>query len=137
MAYLNAKNKELKTNCENKNIVDFYRGINEFKKGYSPRTNIVKGEKANLITDRHSILARWRKHFSQLQNVFDVRQTETHTSELLVPQPNAFDFEMAIETMKRHKSPNFNQIPPEIIKSSGRTIRSEIYKIINSIWNNE
>jgi len=34
------------------------------------------------------ILARWRDHFSQLLNVHgfnDIRQTEIHTAELLVP----------------------------------------------------
>jgi hypothetical protein len=57
-----------------------YRGINDFKTGYQPRTNIVKDEKGDLVTDYHSILARWRNHISQLLNVHgvnDVRQTET------------------------------------------------------------
>jgi len=44
---------------------------------------------------------------------------------------------MVIETIKRHKSPSFDQIPAELINSSGRTCRSEIYKLINSIWNKE
>jgi len=37
-------------------------------------------------------------------NVFgvnDVRQTEIHTSELLVPEPNAFEIEMVIEEIKK------------------------------------
>jgi len=41
-----------------------------------------------MVTDFHSILARWRNHFSQLFNVHgvsDVRQTEIHTAEPLVP----------------------------------------------------
>jgi hypothetical protein len=64
-----------------------YRGINDFKKGYQPRTNIVKDEQGDLVVDSHSILARWRNKFSQLLNVHgvnDVRQTEIHTSEPLV-----------------------------------------------------
>jgi hypothetical protein len=28
-----------------------YRGINDFKKGYQPRTTIVKGEKGDLVAD--------------------------------------------------------------------------------------
>jgi len=28
-----------------------YRGINEFKKGYQPRTNIVKDEKGDMFAD--------------------------------------------------------------------------------------
>jgi hypothetical protein len=53
-------------------------------------------------------LARWKNHFSQLLNIHgvnDVRQTEVHTAEPLVPEPSAFEFEMAIGKLKRHKSP--------------------------------
>jgi hypothetical protein len=42
-----------------------YSGISDFKKGYHPRTNIVKDEKGDLFADSHSTLARWRNHFSQ------------------------------------------------------------------------
>jgi len=64
-AYLKAKIEELETNSKIKNIRDFYRGINDFKKGYQPRTNIVKDDKGDLVTDSHSILARWRKYFTR------------------------------------------------------------------------
>jgi len=43
-AYLKTKMEELETNSKIKNIADLYRGINEFKKGYRPRTAIVKDE---------------------------------------------------------------------------------------------
>ena len=42
--YLKAKIDELETNNTIKNNRDLYRSINDFKKGYRPRTNIVKGE---------------------------------------------------------------------------------------------
>ena len=48
------------------------RGINDFKKGYQPRTNIVKDEKGGFVTDSHCILARWRNHLSQLLTVHGV-----------------------------------------------------------------
>jgi hypothetical protein len=54
-----------------KNIRDLYMGINNFKKGYDPITNIIKDEKGHWVTDSHSILATWRNHFSQLLNVHD------------------------------------------------------------------
>jgi hypothetical protein len=77
-----AKFDELETNTKTKNIRDLYRGINDFNKGYQPRTNIVQDKKGDLFTDSHSILARRRKHISQLFNVYgvsDVRQTDTHS----------------------------------------------------------
>jgi len=48
-----------------------------------------------LVTDCHSILARWRNHFFQLLNVHgvnDLRQREIHTVETLLPHPSAFVF---------------------------------------------
>ena len=60
-----------------------------------------------MFTDSHSILARWKKHFSQLLNVHgvnDVRQTEIHTAQPVVPELSAFLVEMAIEKLKRNKS---------------------------------
>jgi len=44
---------------------------------------------------------------------------------------------MVIEKLKRHKSPGTDKIPAEMIQAGGRTIRSEIHKLINSIWNKE
>jgi C4-type Zn-finger protein len=63
-AYLKAKIEELETNSKIKNVRDLCRSINDFKKGYQPRTIIVKDEKGDLIADSHSIMARWRKYFS-------------------------------------------------------------------------
>jgi len=83
-----------------------HRGINNFKKGYQPRTNIVKDDKVDLVADSHSNLARWRNYFSLILNVHginDVRQTEIHTAEPLVAEPSASEVELAIEKPKRHK----------------------------------
>jgi len=55
--YLKAKTDKLETNSKIKNIRDLYRGINDFKKGYQPRTNMVQDEKGDLVTDAHCILA--------------------------------------------------------------------------------
>jgi hypothetical protein len=54
--YLKNKINELETHSKNKNIRDLYRGINEFKKGYQPTTNMVKEENGYLLGHSHSIL---------------------------------------------------------------------------------
>jgi len=81
-------------------------------------------------------LAEWRNCFSQqfiVQGVSNVRQTETHTAEPFVPEPSAFEVEMAIEMLKGHKSPGTDQIPAKLINIGGRTIHSELHKLITSI----
>jgi hypothetical protein len=52
-----------------------------------------------ICSQTHSILDSWGIHFSKLLNVYgvnDVRQTEIHTAEALVPELSAFEVEMAI-----------------------------------------
>jgi len=122
------------------NVRDLYRGINDFKKGYQPRTIIVKDDKGELVADPHSIMARWRNYFSQLLNVHennDVRQAEIHTVEPLVPEPSACEIELDIGKLKTHKSPGIDQIPAELIKAGGRKICCPNHKLIISIWNKE
>jgi hypothetical protein len=56
-----------------------------------------------MVADSHSILARWRNHFSHVLNIYGVngvRQTELHTTEPIVPGPHAFDVELANENLK-------------------------------------
>jgi len=50
-----------------------------------------------------------------------------------VPEQSAVE----VEKLKRHKSPVNGQVPSELVKAGGRTIRCDIYKRINSIWNKE
>jgi len=117
-----------------------YRGINDFKKEYQPRCNVVKDEKGDLVAESHSIVVRWRNYFYQLFNVHgfkDVGQAEIHTAEPLVPEPSASEFELANEKLKSHKSPGIDQIPAERIKAGGRTIYLEIHKPTISIWKKE
>jgi len=64
-------------------------------------------------------MAKRKKYFSQLLNVHgvnDVRQTEIHTAEPLVPEPSAFEFDLAIEKLKSQKSPGIDKIPAELIE---------------------
>jgi hypothetical protein len=56
-------------NSMNKNIRDLYRGINDFKRGYQPRSNLVKDENYDLFADPHNILNRWKNYLSQLLSV--------------------------------------------------------------------
>ena len=69
--------------------------------------------------------------------VSDVRQAEIHTAELLVPEQSALEVELAIEILKSHRSPSNDQIPAELIKAGGNTIRCAIHKLIIYIWNKE
>jgi hypothetical protein len=138
--YLKDKINELESNTRNKNIRDLCRGLNEFKKGYQPRTNLVRDESGDLVADPHKILIRWKNYFCELLNVHGaccVRQTEMHSAEPFVPQPSASEFQVPVGKLKRYKSPGVDQIAAELIQAGGETLRSEFHKLIKLIWNKE
>jgi hypothetical protein len=100
----------------------------------------LKDDDGDLLADSHNILIRWKNYFSQLLNIHrvsEVRQIEIHTAEPLVPDPSAFEDEIAIEKLKRYTSPGSNGIPVELIQAGGEVLRSTIHKLMNSIWNKE
>jgi hypothetical protein len=137
--YLKGKINEPETNNKNKNIRDLYRGINEFKKGYQPRINIIKDKNGNLLADPQNVLNRWKNFFNQVLNVHgvhDVRQMDIHTAEPLVPEPGLVEVEIAIGKLKSYICPGTDQILAELIKAGGETY-SEIHRLICSIWNKE
>jgi hypothetical protein len=49
-----------------------YRGINDFEKGYQPRTRLVKDRIGYLLANSHNILKRWKVYFCQLLNVHGI-----------------------------------------------------------------
>jgi hypothetical protein len=90
-------------NSKNENIGDIYRYINEFKKGYQSRTDIMKEENSDLLADFYSILNRQKKYFGHMLNVHnigEVTKTEMHTAEPLVTKPNYCKVELLLESWK-------------------------------------
>jgi hypothetical protein len=83
-------------------ILDLYRGINEFNKGYQPRINIIKDETGNLLADPQSVLNRWKNFFEQVLNVHGIHvwQMDIHTAEPLVPEPRLVQVETAVQKLK-------------------------------------
>jgi hypothetical protein len=84
-----------------KKIRKFYRGLNEFKKGYQPRINIIKNENGNLLADLQSVLNRWKNFFNQVLNVYgihDVRQMDIYMAEPLVSEPSLVEWKLLLES---------------------------------------
>jgi hypothetical protein len=56
------------------------------------------------------------------------------TAEPLIYAPSSYVDEISIEKLK-DKSPGIDQIPAELIQAGGNILRSEIHKLVNSVWN--
>ncbi|KAJ4429891.1 hypothetical protein ANN_22095 [Periplaneta americana] len=118
------------------------RGIKEFKNRYQPRVNVIKDENGDLLADSPPVLNRWKNYFAQLLNVHrpdrnDRDETEIKTAEPFIPEPTLSEVEIAIENLKKYKSPGIDQIPAELIQEGGSALYSEIYKLILAILERE
>jgi len=60
-----------------------------------------------------------------------------HSPEPVAPELIVGEVVMAIEKQKRHTPPGIDRMPAELVKAEGRIFRSEIHKLINSVWNKE
>jgi hypothetical protein len=127
----------LESKSKNKNIRDLYSSINEFKKDYQPRINLVTAERGHLLVNPHNILNRWKNYFCQLLNVHGacgVREAKMHTTEPFVPQPCASEVEATTGKLKRYISPCSDQIPAELIHARKEPLHSGIHKLMKLIW---
>jgi hypothetical protein len=59
-----------------------------------------------------------------VHRVSDVRQIETFTAELLIPDYSPSEVEIAIAKLKRYKSPDSDQIWTELIQAGGETLHT-------------
>ena len=85
-----------------------YKGINEFKKGYQPRTYLIKKHDVTIVADTSSILSRWEQFFINLLNPNQStcqEGSELYTAEPDIPDPTLIKIELAIEKLKDVKLP--------------------------------
>jgi hypothetical protein len=69
--------------------------------------------------------------------VSNIRRTEIHTAEPLVPDTSPSEIKIAITNLQNKESPGSNQIPAEVIQAGSEILRFEVYELINYIRNKE
>ena len=71
------------------------------------KIDILRDENGDIVADPKSILNRWAKYFSQLLKVHegqDIEEDEVQIAEILVPEPDILEVEIAIEKFKMYKA---------------------------------
>jgi hypothetical protein len=89
----------------------------------------VKDENDDLLADSKNILNRCSQLLN-MHNVSDVRQMEVHTAESLVSGPSHLEVEIAIEKLKRYKSPGSVRTVAKLFGAGGETLLSSINVLI-------
>ena len=65
---MNRKITEIESNRRNRRAREQYRGINEVRKGFRPRTNMIRDKNGVVLVNESEIKERWREYFHDLLN---------------------------------------------------------------------
>ncbi len=79
----------IETNSRENNPREMYRGINNIRKGFQGKSQIMKDENGNLITGERELVAQWGNYFNGLLNVNNDHaesEGDIHTAELCVEE---------------------------------------------------
>ena len=141
------KLENIKQEYSNKNAKEFYKEVNSVKRGFKPRTTLIKDSMGNIIGNEEQALLRWSEYFLEHfklnkgngngQSMQERGKDQLQTAELYIKPPDEIDVEMAIDKLKQNKAPGYDLIPAEMIKKGGRELRLAILKLIQRIWENE
>jgi hypothetical protein len=56
-----------------------------------------------------------------------------HTAEPLLLEPSCIEVEIPFRKQETNQPPSTNQLPVELMKAAGNTLRSDINELINSV----
>ena len=85
-------------------LLEICRGASFNLRRVTPYNYLSKDEKGELLADSHTASKRWDKHIRYLLNVHgvnDVRLSEIHAAESLLPETLSFALQMDIEEVEK------------------------------------
>jgi hypothetical protein len=89
-------------------------GMKNARKSFKTKTNNI-----SEVTDTQNIIREGTNNPSQ------------------IPLPSYKEICFIINKLKPNKAAGSDNIPPELLKHGGRTLRQKLHKLILMIWNNE
>ena len=103
---------------------------------------ICRDAEDNVICQPDLILERWKDYFCNILNISEAVDVQIiisdHTNnQPHIPLPSYNEICFIINNLKLNKAAGSDNIPPELLKHGGRTLKQKLHKLILMIWNNE
>jgi hypothetical protein len=122
----------------------FYQAVNAEKRGFQPRVSICRQKNGDLVCGPEGILNRWKEHFDELLNPeSEVRQRAQGRAKyrdedgVEVSAPTRHEVDEAISKLKNNKAPGDDDLPGELFKAGGATLRDVLHRLIVRTWCDE
>ena len=119
--------------------------MNSIRKGFNPRTLLIKYKEGNTVSNTEEVLQGWSEycemHF-EMQAGTDKDSGEewamcVQTAEPYVGPSNDVDIDMAISNLKTVKSSGHDKIRAELMKGRGKNLKQVIYELTLKMWEEE
>ena len=144
---------ELEEACKRGDSKKLFASVNRLSGSSSTKIiNIepVKDKTGEIITERKSILDRWKQHFDELLNREDPNKTEETSkdidqSEVRYETDEEVDMEdisieeveRAVKQMRKYKAPGICNISAELLQNTGLYTIRWLHRVITAVWNTE
>ena len=123
---------------------NFYRKVNEIKKGYSQQPLLCKDKSGLVLAEEERCIRRWAEYFKELLNpnnppVLDDEANDLpfHTAQPFIAEPTLQEVEDEILKLKNFKAPGIDNLPGELFKCGGNALCMEMHELIMRVWNGE
>jgi hypothetical protein len=140
--WLNDKITRIEENHKKNETRKFFEGIKNTRQQEINTPKLVKGSDGNIISQTEQVLNRWREYFCDTLNLSDSPAEQVLIEEIIndnqtVDTPSYNEICYIINNLKTNKAAGSDNIPPELIKNGGRTLRKALHRLTLNIWDNE
>jgi len=109
-----------------------FEGIRNFKQQITLPI-ICKDAEDNVISQTDLILARWKDYFCKILNTLkaiDIQNTVKvcTNNRSQIPLPSYNEIRSIINKLRLNKATDSDNMPPELLKHGGRTLKQKLYK---------
>jgi hypothetical protein len=134
------KIEEMKNNRFNSK--KFFSNSKDIKQGYKQQIRMIRNQIGDLLTNEKDIAEEFKNYYKVLLNKTASRPSNAtyiqySTAEPCISNPSRLEINWSINKLKNNKAPRESNEVAELLKNSGETLKNEIWKMINFIWEKE
>ncbi|PSN45867.1 hypothetical protein C0J52_19674 [Blattella germanica] len=144
--WLNNKIIQIEESRKRNESRKFFRDIKNFQQSHKSIPTICKDADGNILTHSEQVLTRWKEYFCEVLNDFENNNDfssqaicgDKHKSDNEDVQPPSFnEINYIINNLKGNKAAGSDNIPGELFKHGGRTLKHRMHALIIDLWNKE
>lgn len=119
---------------------EFFKKCKTVRQDFKAQTLIIKDDNDDILTEPTKIVEKFRLHFEELLNSnstngnFDKYEELIYqTAEPELAEPDPEEIALITKGFKNFKAPGKDEINPELLKLTGKDLKTELYLLIKDV----